>query len=296
MIYENNNGRSRTKCLCKCDCGNTTVSSYDSLRRGKTSCGCDTKEKTVSKIRKDYTGKRFGRLVVNKMDYSHRPALAECLCDCGNSTIVIATQLSNGRTKSCGCLQKDVASERNTKDWNGVVSDYGVSFIKKSRQNDKQQWLWICKCGICGKEFEELPAKIMNGHTTSCGCKKSSSMELFIKQYLDSIEYIDYKREYRFDDCKYKYRLPFDFAVFDKSGSLMFVIEYDGEQHYKEVGWFGGKDGFDARVRNDNIKTDYCKSHGIPLLRLSFDMTKDDILKSIENYLSVETVILPMAT
>lgn len=32
-----------------------------------------------------------------------------CKCDCGNTTIVSGKNLRNGNTKSCGCLQKDVA-------------------------------------------------------------------------------------------------------------------------------------------------------------------------------------------
>ena len=32
--------------------------------------------------------------------------MQECICDCGNETIVGQTLLQNGKTKSCGCLQQ----------------------------------------------------------------------------------------------------------------------------------------------------------------------------------------------
>ena len=31
----------------------------------------------------------------------------ECLCECGNKTIVSASYLRNGKIKSCGCLRKE---------------------------------------------------------------------------------------------------------------------------------------------------------------------------------------------
>ena len=32
----------------------------------------------------------------------------KCVCDCGNETIVGQTLLQTGKTKSCGCIQKDI--------------------------------------------------------------------------------------------------------------------------------------------------------------------------------------------
>ena len=52
-------------------------------------------------------GKRFGRLVVlkeaGKVKHHY---MWECLCDCGNKTVVRGNMLAYGNTKSCGCLQK----------------------------------------------------------------------------------------------------------------------------------------------------------------------------------------------
>ena len=47
-------------------------------------------------------GKKFNRLTVIKY-LGHSKWL--CKCDCGNHTIVAASRLKNGTTKSCGCLQ-----------------------------------------------------------------------------------------------------------------------------------------------------------------------------------------------
>jgi hypothetical protein len=58
--------------------------------------------------RKELKGKTFGRLVVvgfeGRGDYNKLIWL--CRCICGNETRVLADNLNNGRTKSCGCLRK----------------------------------------------------------------------------------------------------------------------------------------------------------------------------------------------
>lgn len=64
----------------------------------------------------DLSGKVFGHLVVqvvvgknNKGTYLWR-----CLCRCGDVRIVPVSHLTSGHTKSCGCLQKEIAGSRAT--------------------------------------------------------------------------------------------------------------------------------------------------------------------------------------
>jgi hypothetical protein len=65
----------------------------------------------------DLSGKRFGRLTVQKMvgiDAS-RHALWGCECDCGNTHVVSSNSLVRGVTQSCGCLHKEMLSKKSTK-------------------------------------------------------------------------------------------------------------------------------------------------------------------------------------
>lgn len=51
----------------------------------------------------DLTGQRFGRLTVIERDTSRTDRVYWwCRCDCGNITSVVARDLRNGKTKSCG--------------------------------------------------------------------------------------------------------------------------------------------------------------------------------------------------
>jgi len=53
-------------------------------------------------------GTRYGRLLVRerKGKTKQHYFLWECLCDCGNSTIVSTGHLQSGQTKSCGCARR----------------------------------------------------------------------------------------------------------------------------------------------------------------------------------------------
>jgi len=63
----------------------------------------------------DYTGKRFGRLVVIKYVglSKNRSRLWECICDCGKVRTTQIASLLNGNTRSCGCYQKLVMKRLN---------------------------------------------------------------------------------------------------------------------------------------------------------------------------------------
>lgn len=65
---------------------------------------------------KNLVGLRFGRLFVESLvedeASSSVPTRYKCLCDCGNRVVVRGYNLKSGGTKSCGCLQKEVAANR----------------------------------------------------------------------------------------------------------------------------------------------------------------------------------------
>jgi 5-methylcytosine-specific restriction endonuclease McrA len=82
------------------------------MRRTK-SCGCLKKELN----RLDLTGRIFGRLTaIEDTGERYRGAIMWlCICSCGAKTRVRSKNLLSGKTKSCGCLQKELASQRERK-------------------------------------------------------------------------------------------------------------------------------------------------------------------------------------
>lgn len=65
----------------------------------------------------DLKGQRYGRLVLTRRATvtvpSGRALVAwRAKCDCGNSTVALACHIRSGRTKSCGCLSREMTSAR----------------------------------------------------------------------------------------------------------------------------------------------------------------------------------------
>ena len=62
----------------------------------------------------DLVGKKFGRLTaIKRVGTQNGHVTWLCKCDCGNETVVSASTLKSGYTKSCGCLWKDSIYEFN---------------------------------------------------------------------------------------------------------------------------------------------------------------------------------------
>lgn len=68
----------------------------------------------------DLTGKKFERLkVIDRAPSRKGQTMWNCLCKCGNTTIVSSQNLKTGHTQSCGCYNIQRATEANIKH-NGV--------------------------------------------------------------------------------------------------------------------------------------------------------------------------------
>lgn len=58
-----------------------------------------------------WIGQKYGRLTVTGFVHKGKKWYWECTCKCGNSIITQAYLVRNGHTSSCGCLQRERASE-----------------------------------------------------------------------------------------------------------------------------------------------------------------------------------------
>lgn len=59
-----------------------------------------------------YIGQKFGRLTIKKFVERKKSNLYyECECECGGTKTTTLQSLRSGLTQSCGCLQKEKASE-----------------------------------------------------------------------------------------------------------------------------------------------------------------------------------------
>lgn len=254
------NGKKKTMWKCQCECGTITSVQTSNLTTGHTtSCGCKAGRTNI-------IGERFGKLVV--LEYAGN-GKHFCLCDCGNEIEVLTYNLKNGNTKSCGCYQKERASEASFKSLIG--QRFGkLVVIERTKNNRYGHVCYKCKCD-CGGETIVDAGGLRRGTVNSCGCIKSKG-EMYIQLYLQE-KGINYKSQYSFDDVFLSSgRRPFyDFAIFNKDNKLKCIIEYQGELHYGYTGYgWNTKENFENTQRRDKEKREAMINKNIPLYEIPY--------------------------
>ena len=118
----------------------------------------------------DLTGKQFGRLTVIEYagDYKWR-----CRCECGTEKNIRGGDLIAGRTKSCGCLRKELIRDRRLQDLTGLR--FGRLQVVGISNTEYNHVTWKCACD-CGNTIEAPTSYLVSGDTKSCGCLKSETM------------------------------------------------------------------------------------------------------------------------
>lgn len=93
-----------------------------------------------------------------------------CACDCGTIKKVTTLQLTNGETRSCGCLHQEIRRQpRNLS--HHIGRRFGNLTVVARAANMPQKSQWVCQCD-CGKIVFVAWSNLPNGHTKSCGCLK----------------------------------------------------------------------------------------------------------------------------
>lgn len=84
---------------------------------------------------KDLVDQRFHHLLVKSRTSNNMRGDAQwiCLCDCGKTAVVRGNHLRRGNTKSCGCLQRKVASNTSTTHGAFGTSEYRAWTAMKRR-------------------------------------------------------------------------------------------------------------------------------------------------------------------
>ena len=133
----------------------------------------------------DITGQRFERWEVfyidDKKDYGKAKDIHWiCKCDCGTVRSVSGARLRKGKSKSCGCYQRDI----NFIDLEGEIFGrlYVLDISDKTCSGHGRATYWKCKC-ICGNFVNAPTSQLLNGDSTSCGCKSKKQLPNGLKKY-----------------------------------------------------------------------------------------------------------------
>lgn len=91
----------------------------------------------------------------------------KCKCDCGNQTVVKASHLKDGHTKSCGCLKSPDLTGRRF----GMLTV--IERAPNYQKGKSQHRRWRCRCD-CGSESIHMASVLLRGDANSCGCNKAT--------------------------------------------------------------------------------------------------------------------------
>lgn len=190
---------------------------------------------------------------------------------------IISRVKSGEKCPKCIGLDKpEISKIRN------FAKDKGFTLLSKSYINNRGKLEFIHdSCGY--------PISVSwHGFSRIVGCKncyKSSSEDRIFKKLKAEglIEGKDFYVEHRFEECRSKRTLPFDFYI----PKLNLCIESHGEQHYKPVR-FGGmsiekaSENLKSSKSRDKIKRVFCKKN-----KINLEIIKYTDFKNIENIVDI---------
>ena len=122
----------------------------------------------------EYVGKVYNRWKILRILpelSANGSVLCEVQCSCKDHTISTAllAKVRSGETKSCGCLARELSSERGTIDLTGrVFDDLTVMYKVEGKKASDGSNIWMCRCK-CGNMREVPSAWLIRGATKSCG-------------------------------------------------------------------------------------------------------------------------------
>ena len=187
---------------------------------------------------------------------------------CGKEFVTSLSSIRNNLGKCRYCASKELA--QNLKFSQGQVEQM-VNSINNNILLNPQDYKnmnsrnLLIKCGNCQDNiFKTSLAEYMYRHRVRCQkCSKILTQgELIIYNFLEK-ESIQFVNQKRFNDCKDKKVLPFDFYLPDYNT----CIEFDGQQHFEPK---YGEEKFKITQYHDQIKNKYCEDNNIRLIRIPY--------------------------
>ena len=207
-----------------------------------------------------------------------------------NYNNMTSTQLAQKFKVSRGMITKiwydaNLSGKQHTNLDNQTIDITGKTFgkwtvlYKTDKRNAGGVIYWHCKCE-CGNEKDVLGTSLRSGRSLSCGLHSNISKgNVKIADILDKAN-IYYETQKKFSTCKDIKTLPFDFFVNNE-----YLIEYDGQQHFKKDSIFD----YEYTHKHDLLKSKWCKENNIPLIRIPYihynDLKLEDLLFETSSFI-----------
>lgn len=276
----------RTKVIVTCPVHGDFLTSAANHMRGSGCPECyGTKKRTTQEfidLAREVHGDRYDYSESNYLS-SEKPIHIICP-EHGSFNQIAANHLKGDLCPKCAGNQKSNTQEFIQK--SRLIHGDRYNYDKVEYTTNKTPVVITCTKPNHG-DFVQKP----NAHLSGQGCPicSESRGEKFVSLILNELN-IPYTRQAKFNDCvnfkigKKCRKLPFDFYL----PTFNTVIEFDGIQHFKEVGFWGGNKSLLSQQVRDQIKNQYCLDKGIKMVRIPYTMEQENIKSFLKEKLGIK--------
>lgn len=212
-------------------------------------------------MRKDLTGKRFGKLLAINVDESRSNngnVFWKCNCDCGNTVSIRSTSLTRKKngTKSCGCARNSESAKLKAKETRqkylpditglkfGRLTVIRKTDLVSTRACDNGSYLWECLCECGNLCYHSRYSLITSRGVRSCGCLYNDSRYFTGKKYC----------EYDID--------TYDFGIgYCENGTYFFFDKEDYDKIKEYSWWYDGRYVCAHTLKFDSYTTGIIRLH-----------------------------------
>lgn len=173
--------------------------------------------------------------------------------------------------KRCQCCSPNPSALKTQEEFERIVYEqHGDEYTILGEYTGKENKIEV-RHEKCGEIFNPTAHNLARGSGCPvCNTASNSKGAKRVQKNLEELKLL-YRREFYIKGCRGKKgAYKFDFAVFDKDGNIICVIEYDGKQHFEAVEFFGGIEGLKDTQKRDKNKNNYCYKNGIPIYRIPY--------------------------
>ena len=283
QILSNKYERNSKNLKLRCECGKTFERSYascDSIIQKNKILSCNDCKNIKLRNDRQFTLSYVIQYIKNKSNcqiqydiiYDNQDSKIYLKCECGELFETTFNKFKNRNKRqcnSCGIKMQIKSQTLSYKYVSNFFMERNFNLINKKYINCRQKLDVQCPHGHI---FSICYGKFQNGRR--CPICNMSSGEQIIYNWLILHGY-NYKYNYTFDDCIYINKLRFDFAILNDNKELIYLIEYDGQQHFEPVRFNGISQEiadliFEKNIIRDDIKNQYCKDNNIELIRIPY--------------------------
>lgn len=252
-----------------------------------------------------YINLHGGKSKVLSQEWNGEKAKIKLLCSCGKEYEAIWYHIyayKKFQCNQCGYSLHGNKKEKSFFDTNKICKKHGYNIIKGTFRNkkhfdliDKNGYKYfdcsvftLDKNNMIRNRFSDNNIylneniKLFIQINGSCPqiifSKCQSGLEETILEYLKELN-ICYEQQKKFDWCRRKNYLPFDFYL----QQYNVCIEVHGKQHYEPVDMFGGELKFELQKQIDGYKKECCKKNNVAYIEISYLDIQNKKYKQIIN-------------